>query len=82
MFHNAGVRLDRVRGGRQKYKRRPEVENATYQSAPLPLTKESEKGGIYILVLSLVFLFYNRQHFENEMKSVSIYTKTLDATLV
>uniref|UniRef100_A0A8C2JQK2 Estrogen-related receptor alpha n=1 Tax=Cyprinus carpio TaxID=7962 RepID=A0A8C2JQK2_CYPCA len=26
-----GVRLDRVRGGRQKYKRRPEVENATYQ---------------------------------------------------
>lgn len=43
-FHNKGVRLDRVRGGRQKYKRRPEVENATYQSAPLPLTKESEKG--------------------------------------
>lgn len=41
---SAGVRLDRVRGGRQKYKRRPEVENATYQSAPLPLTKESEKG--------------------------------------
>ncbi|XP_019941424.1 steroid hormone receptor ERR1 isoform X2 [Paralichthys olivaceus] len=38
-----GVRLDRVRGGRQKYKRRPEVENATYQNAPLPLTKESEK---------------------------------------
>uniref|UniRef100_A0A3B3QQ30 Estrogen-related receptor alpha n=1 Tax=Paramormyrops kingsleyae TaxID=1676925 RepID=A0A3B3QQ30_9TELE len=27
-----GVRLDRVRGGRQKYKRRPEVENSTYQS--------------------------------------------------
>lgn len=52
IFHNAGVRLDRVRGGRQKYKRRPEVENATYQSAPLPLTKESEKGGIYILALS------------------------------
>ncbi|XP_053702903.1 steroid hormone receptor ERR1 isoform X1 [Synchiropus splendidus] len=38
-----GVRLDRVRGGRQKYKRRPEVENATYQTAPLPLTKENEK---------------------------------------
>lgn len=52
MFHTKGVRLDRVRGGRQKYKRRPEVENATYQSAPLPLTKESEKGGIYILVFS------------------------------
>ena len=52
IFHNVGVRLDRVRGGRQKYKRRPEVENATYQSAPLPLTKESEKGGIYILALS------------------------------
>lgn len=54
IFHNVGVRLDRVRGGRQKYKRRPEVENATYQSAPLPLTKESEKGGIYIFALSLV----------------------------
>lgn len=39
-----GVRLDRVRGGRQKYKRRPEVENATYQSAPIPLRKEGEKG--------------------------------------
>ncbi|KAJ7996754.1 hypothetical protein DPEC_G00240300 [Dallia pectoralis] len=39
-----GVRLDRVRGGRQKYKRRPEVENATYQSAPLALRKEGEKG--------------------------------------
>lgn len=55
IFPYKGVRLDRVRGGRQKYKRRPEVENATYQSAPLPLTKESEKGGIYIPVLSLVF---------------------------
>ncbi len=51
IFRTAGVRLDRVRGGRQKYKRRPEVENATYQSAPLPLTKETEKGGIYVLVL-------------------------------
>lgn len=56
-FYNEGVRLDRVRGGRQKYKRRPEVENATYQSAPLPLTKESEKGGNYINVFTLVFCF-------------------------
>lgn len=55
MFHGVGVRLDRVRGGRQKYKRRPEVENATYQSAPLPLTKESEKGGI-ILFCHLIFV--------------------------
>lgn len=47
IFYDVGVRLDRVRGGRQKYKRRPEVENATYQSAPLPLTKESEKGDLY-----------------------------------
>uniref|UniRef100_UPI003AB0E0CC steroid hormone receptor ERR1 isoform X6 n=1 Tax=Centroberyx gerrardi TaxID=166262 RepID=UPI003AB0E0CC len=39
-----GVRLDRVRGGRQKYKRRPEVENATYQSAPLPLRKEGSSN--------------------------------------
>lgn len=54
-FPNTGVRLDRVRGGRQKYKRRPEVENATYQSAPLPLTKENEKGVVYTPVLSLVF---------------------------
>lgn len=52
LFHNKGVRLDRVRGGRQKYKRRPEVENATYQSAPLPLTKESEKGGCLTGVLA------------------------------
>ncbi|XP_028660296.1 steroid hormone receptor ERR1 [Erpetoichthys calabaricus] len=28
-----GVRLDRVRGGRQKYKRRPEVEAMTYQGS-------------------------------------------------
>ncbi|XP_048368252.1 LOW QUALITY PROTEIN: steroid hormone receptor ERR1 [Sphaerodactylus townsendi] len=27
-----GVRLDRVRGGRQKYKRRPDMEGATYAS--------------------------------------------------
>lgn len=51
-----GVRLDRVRGGRQKYKRRPEVENATYQSAPLQLTKETEKGGICTPLSSFRFL--------------------------
>ncbi|XP_069036347.1 steroid hormone receptor ERR1 isoform X1 [Lepisosteus oculatus] len=40
-----GVRLDRVRGGRQKYKRRPEVESASYQSAPsLPLRKEGSSN--------------------------------------
>lgn len=55
LFYDAGVRLDRVRGGRQKYKRRPEVESATYQSAPLPLRKESEKG----VLLALFFLLYN-----------------------
>ncbi|XP_062262096.1 steroid hormone receptor ERR1 isoform X1 [Platichthys flesus] len=49
-----GVRLDRVRGGRQKYKRRPEVDNATYQNAPLPLTKESEKGSSNIIVSHLL----------------------------
>ncbi|XP_061818013.1 steroid hormone receptor ERR1 isoform X1 [Nerophis lumbriciformis] len=49
-----GVRLDRVRGGRQKYKRRPEVENATYQSVPLPLTKENEKGSSIIIVSHLL----------------------------
>ncbi|XP_034033553.1 steroid hormone receptor ERR1 [Thalassophryne amazonica] len=51
-----GVRLDRVRGGRQKYKRRPEVENATYQSAPLPLTKDSEKGSPNIIVSHLLLV--------------------------
>ena len=50
----SGVRLDRVRGGRQKYKRRPEVENATYQSAPLPLRKEGEKGSSHIIVSHLL----------------------------
>ncbi|XP_042166947.1 steroid hormone receptor ERR1-like isoform X1 [Oncorhynchus tshawytscha] len=49
-----GVRLDRVRGGRQKYKRRPEVENATYQSTPLPLRKEGEKGSSNIIVSHLL----------------------------
>ncbi|XP_029557014.1 steroid hormone receptor ERR1 isoform X2 [Salmo trutta] len=49
-----GVRLDRVRGGRQKYKRRPEVESATYQSAPLPLRKEGEKGSSSIIVSHLL----------------------------
>lgn len=56
-FFFKGVRLDRVRGGRQKYKRRPEVENATYQSAPLPLTKETEKGEMYIPVMDIVILY-------------------------
>ncbi|KAI7796488.1 steroid hormone receptor ERR1 isoform X2 [Triplophysa rosa] len=49
-----GVRLDRVRGGRQKYKRRPEVENATYQSAAIPLRKEGEKGSSSIIVSHLL----------------------------
>ncbi|XP_048842238.1 steroid hormone receptor ERR2-like isoform X2 [Brienomyrus brachyistius] len=31
-----GVRLDRVRGGRQKYKRRLDAENLTYLGLPLP----------------------------------------------
>ncbi|KAK1788157.1 hypothetical protein P4O66_016618 [Electrophorus voltai] len=50
----AGVRLDRVRGGRQKYKRRPEVENATYQSAPIPIKKEGERGSPSIIVSHLL----------------------------
>ncbi len=56
-----GVRLDRVRGGRQKYKRRPEVENATYQSAPIPLRKEGDKGNntkIYIYLFRIVTLMW------------------------
>lgn len=57
-----GVRLDRVRGGRQKYKRRPEVENATYQSAPLQLTKETEKGGINFPISSVLIFIHSFIH--------------------
>lgn len=32
----AGVRLDRVRGGRQKYKRRLDSESSTYLSLQIP----------------------------------------------
>ncbi|KAJ8338024.1 hypothetical protein SKAU_G00369900 [Synaphobranchus kaupii] len=50
-----GVRLDRVRGGRQKYKRRPEVENATYQSPPsVSHRKEGERGSSNIIVSHLL----------------------------
>ncbi|KAJ8405139.1 hypothetical protein AAFF_G00321300 [Aldrovandia affinis] len=50
-----GVRLDRVRGGRQKYKRRPEMESATYQSPPsVPQRKEGERGSSNIIVSHLV----------------------------
>ncbi|XP_023650252.1 estrogen-related receptor gamma-like [Paramormyrops kingsleyae] len=50
-----GVRLDRVRGGRQKYKRRPEVESATYQSpASLHLRKEGNKGSSNVIVSHLL----------------------------
>lgn len=41
-----GVRLDRVRGGRQKYKRRPEMEGMQYQSTfqhPEPTTPSNRK---------------------------------------
>lgn len=43
-----GVRLDRVRGGRQKYKRRPEVEGATYPNTfvtPQIATATAKKPG-------------------------------------
>lgn len=33
---SAGVRLDRVRGGRQKYKRRIDNENSSYLGLALP----------------------------------------------
>lgn len=32
----AGVRLDRVRGGRQKYKRRLDAENSAYLGLTIP----------------------------------------------
>ena len=36
IFFNPGVRLDRVRGGRQKYKRRLDAENNPYLGLTLP----------------------------------------------
>ncbi|XP_028914932.1 steroid hormone receptor ERR1 [Ornithorhynchus anatinus] len=39
-----GVRLDRVRGGRQKYKRRPEVEPLTFPG-PFPAAPLAAPGG-------------------------------------
>lgn len=35
VFPNVGVRLDRVRGGRQKYKRRIDAENSPYLNSQL-----------------------------------------------
>ncbi|XP_029113061.1 steroid hormone receptor ERR1-like isoform X2 [Scleropages formosus] len=50
-----GVRLDRVRGGRQKYKRRPEVDAATYRSPPsMPSGKEADKGSSNVIVSHLL----------------------------
>lgn len=49
-----GVRLDRVRGGRQKYKRRPEVEPlpfaGPFPSAPLAPPGGTRKTGEKLLV--------------------------------
>ncbi|XP_023808461.1 estrogen-related receptor gamma type 2 isoform X2 [Oryzias latipes] len=43
-----GVRLDRVRGGRQKYKRRIDAENSLYLHSqnPLPQKKTFSAGGV------------------------------------
>ncbi|KAL8169138.1 UNVERIFIED_CONTAM: hypothetical protein K2H54_038581 [Gekko kuhli] len=35
-YYRSGVRLDRVRGGRQKYKRRLDSESSTYLSLQIP----------------------------------------------
>lgn len=49
----AGVRLDRVRGGRQKYKRRLDAENSAYLglTIPPPAKKPCESHSL-ILVFS------------------------------
>ncbi|KAG5857567.1 hypothetical protein ANANG_G00020810 [Anguilla anguilla] len=39
-----GVRLDRVRGGRQKYKRRMDAENTTYLGLTLPPPAKKPRG--------------------------------------
>ncbi|KAJ8246971.1 hypothetical protein GJAV_G00257330 [Gymnothorax javanicus] len=50
-----GVRLDRVRGGRQKYKRRTETENPAYQSSPsAPPKREGEGGATNVIVSHLL----------------------------
>lgn len=51
----SGVRLDRVRGGRQKYKRRPEVEGAPYPSTfvtPQIATATAKKSGEFPRLLN------------------------------
>ncbi|XP_007909977.2 estrogen-related receptor gamma-like, partial [Callorhinchus milii] len=40
-LRSVGVRLDRVRGGRQKYKRRIDIENSSYFSLQLPPAKKT-----------------------------------------
>lgn len=49
MFTYVGVRLDRVRGGRQKYKRRIDAENSPYlhpqNNLPQKKTCKYKKNG-------------------------------------
>nr|XP_014339404.1 PREDICTED: steroid hormone receptor ERR1 isoform X2 [Latimeria chalumnae] len=52
-----GVRLDRVRGGRQKYKRRPEVDSVQYQTPypnPLPLQTIRKTASVNTIVSHLL----------------------------
>ncbi|XP_043931661.1 estrogen-related receptor gamma-like [Protopterus annectens] len=52
-----GVRLDRVRGGRQKYKRRPEVENMQYQNPypnPQPLQSVRKPAPVNTIISHLM----------------------------
>lgn len=76
-----------MRGGRQKYKRRPEVENATYQSAPLPLTKESEKGGsrAETSAFSVSVFRHNAEQYDvllNQIKSPLFDTRTKSEVVI
>ncbi len=53
----SGVRLDRVRGGRQKYKRRIDAENSPYLNPQLALPpKKPCKNIAFILYLHTFFL--------------------------
>lgn len=62
LFFFAGVRLDRVRGGRQKYKRRLDAENGAYLglTIPPPAKKPCETlfFCLFVVVSLLSFLIF------------------------
>lgn len=89
VFPNVGVRLDRVRGGRQKYKRRIDAENSPYLNPQLvqPAKKPCEyttyttflsSTGYWLLALfAKLLLSWRRVGSENiTVKTISIWLIT------